>query len=285
MQHAEQSMYASSRDQRKLTQIAFWSGLIVMLFLSLLAVTEHNPLSRLLTLQSAVFIVTLFGCRLAGNSLPAWVENTIVGIAIVALFIHCATADLPITSVAMEIVDAQVAAEVVVVPVDKEDTVDPIPDWLSPRRYSSRLNYILKQPIVQQQRALKFRFARTNRPYHIKQISYGTDFFRLPFALVNFSDDRIEQVAKINRSNNQLDRISHENTVIYALSNKIRSKPAVMIPASEGFVRQNVKSRAEIQARLIWFLIHLAVILFVWKCSAIVKPFRLDRNPDDSGTD
>lgn len=283
MRRTEQIVQPAPRIQSRSTQYAFWLLLCAFTCLTAYAVTVHNPLSRNLLLQSLVSVAAIYACRRAGDKVAGWLETAVVTVAALAMFVHCARADLPITNVAIEIIDANVAAEVVVVPVHKENTVDPIPDWLSPWRRSNRLNFMLKLPIIGDQRSLKFRFARTNRPYQIRQISYGTDFFRLPFKLAKFADDRIAHVLRINPTNNQLDRIDDGNDVLFALSNIIRSNPAVMIPASEGFVRQNVKSTTQIKARLIWFLIHLAVILAAWKWRAINQLIRPNRNIDESG--
>ncbi len=276
MQSTDQPGRLSSRQRLRPVQIAFLPLLAAFVGLTAWAVTDHNPLSRNLMLLSVFFLAVMSGCRRASAHLPARADGIVAGAAALCLFGYCAIADIPITNVAIEVVDAQVAAEVVVVPVHREDTVDPIPDWLTPWRTNNHLRYMLKEPIVGDQRSLKFRFAKTNRPYLIRQISYGTDFFRLPFKLSTFTDDRIRRIARVNPTNNQLDRIDDGNGVKFALTNKIRSNPAVMIPAAEEMVRQNVKSATEIMARLIWFSIHLAVILAAWKWQSITRLIRPD---------
>lgn len=249
------------------------------------AITAHNPLSRSLALHSIVFGTLFYCCRRFRTRLPRRAQSVVIALGIITLLIHCIKADVPITGVGLQVMDTGVAAEVSVVLAHKQDTEDPVPAWVSPRHRLNDLHFLLRQPIYRNQRTLKFRFTRTNEPYQIKQVSYATDFFHLPFKIAVFDGDDIKQAAHVNPTNNQLERNNTQNAVLYALTNKIRSKPVLLISASEGFVRQQVISARENLARLIWFFIHLAVILTSWKWTQIRSLFGIDRKVDDTRAD
>jgi|GEM_PF-3932230 len=260
----------------------FWPLLLLVLILTGYSVTAHNPLSRHLLLQSAIVVIAIAWINTKRRGLPRRVSLGILTGAIAALLAHCALAELPITSVGLVVSKPHASVEVVVVPAHKEDRVDPIPDWLSPRHQIVKLSYVLDAPIVANQRMLKFKFDHSHTPYRIVEVSYGTDFFRIPFRLSRDRDHRIERVVRVNETNNRFEARTAETQNYYALTSKIRSKPALLIPAVEDFIQQKVPSSAQILVRLIWFSIHLAVILAAWHWPRIIVLTGFNRIPDGS---
>ena len=254
-----------------LRERCIWALVALLGAATLYSLVANNSFAQSVVLQVLAFALVLFA--LERRLIPAsiFLRRAILLAVIAAAALHAALAPLPITVAGLTVHRPDASAEVVAVLAKREKVDDPVPAWVSSSRDINRVRFLLRRPIRGEQKQLMFRFSRDNRHYHLAEIEYGTDYFRLPIPLVRIKEDDFLRVARYNDDNNRLEVVPSATGIIYELSSKIRSKPTMSIPASEALVRHETRSSRANLVRLLWFFTHLGIILALWHRQLIGK--------------